>query len=189
MEELQQDASVLMTESQRCLVQIVEGWIGASLLERADELRKFIARDIDDPRYELNAHISDCGLFALAVWHAAGVHHQLCDAKYVPGVAIQWLVHIAHDLQAIRYPQRDGLPVPGALMQYYSPRPSHNDHVEFCLSLPNADGLAEHAGGGRPECEIGSSTSDIRWSSARPLQCWIDPDALLDFDAPAETAP
>ncbi len=169
--------------AQDSMVSVVRPWIGASLLVRDQELREFIARGVDDPRWELDEHVSDCGLFALAVWHEIGVAHHLCKEKYVAGMAIIWLTQIAHDLQAIRYPRRDGPPVPGALMHYYSRRPSKDDHVEFCLSKPaKTTWMADHAGGGRQECAIGSGRSDIRWNAARPLQCWYDPDALLGFE-------
>jgi hypothetical protein len=169
-----------LTDSQQTIIAIVNDWVGSSLLEHGDELRAFISRGIDDPQGELNDHISDSALFALAVWHAAGVEHKLVIKPYVVGMAATWLVHIAHDLQAIRYPKRDGLPKPGALMQYYSPRPSTNDHFEFDLTQPDfKHGIAQHAGGGRPHCGIAAGESDVHWSGARPLQCWFDPDALL----------
>lgn len=170
-----------LSMGQQMIIQAVRSWIGASLLVREQELREFVARGVDDPRYDLNSHVSDCGLFALAIWHAVGVPHELVNAKYVNGMAITWIVHIAHDLQSIRYPKRDGLPVPGALMHYFSPRPSNNDHLEFYLKRLDEHGLAWHAGGGRAECEIGDATSNILWSSSRPLQCWYDPRALLEL--------
>jgi len=171
-----------LTIAQESIISSVRPWIGASLLVRDQELREFIARGVDDPRWELNEHVSDCGLFALAVLHDVGVPHHLVSAKYVSGMAIDWLNQIAHDLKAIRYPKRDGKPVPGALMLYYSPRPSKNDHAEFSLSMVTGGYMADHAGGGRAECEIGSGRSDIRWNGGRPLQCWYDPDALLGFE-------
>jgi hypothetical protein len=73
---------------QQKIVDTVTPWIGASLLNRGQELREFISRGVDDPRYQLNEHISSCGLFALAVWHAAGVKHELLKMPYQTGKAI-----------------------------------------------------------------------------------------------------
>lgn len=169
--------------AQESIISSVRPWIGASLLVREQELRQFIARGVDDPRYELNEHVSDCGLFALAVWHDVGVDHHLCNDKYVSGMAIIWVTEIAHDLKAVRYPKRDGMPVPGALCHWYSRRPSKDDHVAFTLG-PVADGthFADYAGGGGAECAINSGRGDIRFSWGRPLQCWYDPNALLGFE-------
>ena len=166
--------------AQEVIVSTVRGLIGCSLEHDSAKLCEFIGRGIDDGHSLLSPKVSDCGLFGLAVWHAAGVDHELVGASYINGMAISWLVHIAHDMQAIRYPKRDGLPRIGSLMHYYSKRPSTNDHVEFCLSLPaTGSGLADHAGGGRANCAIGSGHSTVLWSSGRPLQCWYDADALL----------
>jgi hypothetical protein len=168
-----------MTAAEDVIVAAVEPWIGSSLEHGGDQLKAYIGANLHDPRQLLDPHISSCGLFALAVWSEVGIEHHLLAGPYEVGSAIKWLVEIAHDLGAIRYPRRDGPPVVGALMHYYSPRPSHNDHVEFCLSKPDALHHARHAGGGRPACGIDDGESDILWSSGRALQCWYDPNALL----------
>jgi hypothetical protein len=162
------------------MVTIARRCVSMSLLNRKDILRTFLARDIDDPSFQLSEHVSTCGLFGLAVWYASGVEHELLHRPYEIGMAISWIMHIANDLQAIRYPKRDGLPIEGALMHYYTKRPSKDDHVEFCLRPPNPHTfIAEHAGGGREHCGIGDGVGDIRWNLGRPLQCWYDPMALL----------
>jgi hypothetical protein len=168
-----------MSAAEDVIVAAVEPWIGFSLEHGAAELKDYIGAQLHDPRQLLDPRVSSCGLFALAVWSEVGVDHHLLAGPYVVGSAITWLVEIAHDLGAIRYPRSDGPPVVGALMHYYSPRPSRNDHVEFCLTAPDAQNYARHAGGGRPECGIDDGRDDIYWSSGRPLQAWYDPNALL----------
>lgn len=171
-----------LVPGQRIITEVAK-WIGTSLDNRGQELREFIARGIDDPAQILDAHVSDCALFALAVWHCVGVDHPLCRAEYVTGKAMQWIEAIARDRLAIRFPKRDGVPKLGSLMHYYSHRPSLDDHVEFLMSEvtvdPDIEWSAQHAGGGRTNCAIGTATSDIRWNFGRPLQCWYDPEALL----------
>jgi hypothetical protein len=162
---------------ERKIVDLVKPWVGSNLRVRGDELRAFISRGIDDPESELDAHISTCGLFALAVWHAAGVKHELIARPYQMGQAIIWLAQIAKDLGAIRYPKRDGAPRPGALLHYKTA--THNDDH---MAVPRAEGkqwLADHAGGGRPDAGVGEGGSDLLWSSGRPLQEYYDPNALL----------
>ena len=165
------------------IIDEVARWIGTSLDNRGQELREFIARGIDDPAQILDAHVSDCALFALAVWHSVGIDHPLCNARYENGKAMQWIEEITRDRRAIRYPNRHGTPKPGSVLHYYSHRPSLDDHVEFLMSEVTGNSergwLAAHAGGGRKNCAIGTGTGDIRWNVGRPLQCWYDPTALL----------
>ena len=161
------------------IVDKVNEWLGASLQYRRDDLEEFIKRGHSGANL-LCEGVSNCGLFALAVWKAAGVKHPLLEQPYQVGMAIAWIKIISTDLGARRTVRTDGLPTPGSLCHYYSPRPSTNDHVEFILETPDPEsGKALHAGGGRPHCEISSSVGDVRWSSGRPLQFWYDPHALL----------
>lgn len=165
------------------IVNIVNEWLGASLQYRRDDLCKFVARGHEGPAL-LAEKISNCGLFALAVWHAAGVHHPLLASPYQTGMAIAWIKIIATDLGARRTVLHDGLPTVGSLCHYYSKRPSTDDHVEFVLESPDESGKCLHGGGGRSHCEIASSTGDIRWSLGRPLQYWYDVAALLPEGSP-----
>lgn len=170
-----------ITRSQAAIVDCVRSYVGFSLEHNAESLRAFIARGVDDPGAILSEGVSDCGLFALAVWHAMGVNHELVRAPYQSGKAVTWLLEIASDLNAVRRPLRDGPPKPGALM-HYKTSGRNNDHVEFCLSFPYVRGamwIAQHGGGGGAHCAIGSSQSDVKWSWSRPMQAWFDPDILL----------
>jgi hypothetical protein len=177
-----------LTESQARVIACVNHFNGYSLKNHETELRAFIARQgVDNPKTLLDPHVSDCGLFALAVWHALGVPHKLVKQPYVIGFALAWLYEIARDREAIRHPAKDGPPKPGSLMHYFHNGKTDN-HVEFCLSEVQqfeSVWVAFHSGGGRPNCAISAGHSDIRWSSGRPLQEWYDIDALM---APAEAA-
>lgn len=172
-----------LTEEQAAVIHIVTNCSGWSLHDHSDELRKFLSRGVNNPATLLDAHVSTCGLFGLAVWHEVHVQHKLVKAPYVTGMAIAWLDTIARDLGAIRHPAKDGPPKPGALMHYYNAG-DNDDHVEFCLSdvteLHGTLWLAHHGGGGRADCGIGIGHSDIKWSSGRPLQAWFDLEALID---------
>ncbi len=158
------------------IVQLVESYVGCSVDERCDELGELVARGVDDPQQMVKVR-TNCGTFALGIWHAVGVDHVLLSTPYENEKAIAWIVTIAHDLKAVRYPKRDGLPVPGALMHYWlrDGNLTKSHHVEFCLSAPDRSGIARHAGGGRPQNTIGVGESDIRFNVGRPLQCWYDP--------------
>lgn len=166
------------------VVQTVESWIGASLKDRADDLKAFISRGHNDQLNLLTPQVSSCGLFALAVWFAVGVDHELVRARYQTGKAITWIEHIASDLGAVRHVKHDGPPSVGSLLHYYSKRPSYNDHVEFLLSEPNARGLSKHAGGGRKDCKVGAGEDNLSWNGGRPLQVWYDLAALLPEPPP-----
>ncbi len=169
-----------LSHLQSQVLQCVKYYVGTDLEHNGDALRKFISRGIDDPATILDAHVSDCGLFAFAVWHAVGVDHPLLSTPYHVGMAITWLVEIARVFQAVRHPKHDGVPTVGSLLHYYRTNPDgtskNDDHVEFVLSNPilGKGWLAEHAGGGRADCGIGDATSDILWSLGRPLQAWYD---------------
>ena len=111
------------------IIDVVNEWLGASLQYRRDDLQSFIARGHDGPIL-LCEGVSNCGLFALAVWKASGVKHPLLEQPYQTGMAIAWVKIIATDLGARRSVAKDGLPTPGALCHYYSKRPSIRQRIE-----------------------------------------------------------
>jgi hypothetical protein len=162
------------------IAQLVAKYVGCSLDERRDELARLVARGVDHEDSIVKVK-TNCGMFALGIWHAAGVRHALLDTPYKNEMAISWLVTIAHDLGAVRYPRRDGPPCHGALMHYWlrDGNLTKSHHVEFCLETPGpVDWVAEHAGGGRPNNLIGLGRGDVRWNAGRPLQCWYDPNVF-----------
>lgn len=162
---------------QNQVVQCVSHFIGFSLDNHGDQLREFLSRGVDDPETIVDTHVSDCGLFALAVWLGVGVRDEVLSEKYQTGKAIEWLVEIATRHNAVRH-IRDGIPTIGALLHYRT-HGKNDDHVEFLLSQPlMRKWIAHHAGGGRTDCGIGEGTSNILWSLGRPLQAWYDINAL-----------
>ncbi len=163
------------------LVELVSSFIGCSLDNRCDELGELVARGVDDPEQIVRVR-TNCGMFALGIWHRLGVPHELLSEPYVNERAITWLVTIANDFGAVRYPKRDGAPAVGSLMHYWTREGAKtlNHHVEFCLSAPDANWNAKHAGGGRSKNAISASVSDVRWGATGPLQAWYDIDELLN---------
>lgn len=167
----------LITFPQQQLVQCVKYYIGFTLENHGDELRYFLSRGVDDPATIVDTHISDCGLFALAVWLEVGIRDEKLSEKYQTGKAIEWLVEITNRHNATRH-IRDDIPTVGALLHYHT-HGKNDDHVEFLLSPPTiGQWIANHAGGGRANCGIGEGTSNILWNLGRPLQAWYDINAL-----------
>lgn len=161
------------------IVEIVKSYIGDSLIHNKEDLGILVSRHVDDPNQIVQIK-TNCGMFALGVWCLAGVQHNLLKSKYKNGMAIAWLRQIAISKGALRTYPKDGPPIAGALMHYYTPG-ANNNHVEFLLEDPNDKIVALHAGGGRDQNAIASGTTDVSWSyqPTRKLQEWIDPVALL----------
>lgn len=161
------------------LISIVKSYIGDSLLHNKDDLALLVSRQVDDPNQIVQIK-TNCGMFALGVWWLVGVQHPLLQSKYKNGMAIAWIRQIAIAKKALRSYPKDGKPVAGALLHYYTPG-QNNNHVEFLLSDPDEKMNAEHAGGGRENNAITSLSGDISWSyqKSRKLMEWIDPVALL----------
>ena len=159
------------------IIEIVKSYIGDSLVNNKDDLAELIARGVDDPNKVVQIK-TNCGLFCLGVWCLVGVQHDLLKTKYVSGQAIAWVRKIAIDKKALRIYPKDGPPIAGAALHYYTPNKNDN-HIELLLSDPDENMNAEHGGGGRTNNAITSSTSDIKTNYYRKLQEWIDPIALL----------
>jgi hypothetical protein len=169
-----------LTHPQSQIVQCVTFFDGFSLDHHGQELREFIARGVDNPQAILDKHVSDCGLFALAVWHAIGIADPIVDKPYQSGMAISWLLHIAKSHGALRTPKADGMPSVGSLL-YYEIRGLNDDHVTFLtkpIVLDRGRWLGECIGGGGADCAIGKATGNMLWSWGRPLQAWVDVNAL-----------
>jgi hypothetical protein len=171
----------IRTHAQVQVVQCCSFFAGMSLDSHADELRHFLARDVDDPATIVDKHVSDCGLFALAVWHALEVQDLRLTEKYQMGMAIAWLVNIAGLHGAIRHPIHDGIPTVGALLHWQT-HGKPDDHVSFltkAVTLSRGQWLGECIGGGGKDCAINRTAGNVLWSWGRPLQAWYDINALL----------
>lgn len=156
---------------------LVRKYEGCSLKNRKDELGCLVCRGVDDPTQAVLIK-TNCGMFSLGIMYEAGVQHDLLRHKYVSGMAIAWVRTIGKDLKALQRYSKTNAPKPGALLHYYTPGKNDN-HVEWLLSDIDAQGCAEHGGGGRTDNAITLGTSNVLWSYGRPLQEWWDPDMLL----------
>lgn len=161
------------------IIKVVESYIGNSLINHKEDLALLVARQVDDPNTVVQIK-TNCAMFALGIWYAVGVQHQLLKTKYKNGMAIAWVRQIAQAKKALKSYPKDGKPVAGALLHYYTPG-QNNNHVEFLLSDPDDKMIARHAGGGREQNAITEATGDISWSyqKSRKLMEWVDPVALL----------
>src|ERR1700748_1464555 len=160
------------------IVRLVNGYVGCSLSERKEDLAKLIARGVDDPNIVVTIS-TNCGMFSLGILALAGAQDPLLDKKYVSGMAIAWIRQIAINLGAlVKYTGKNGQqPKRGDLMHYFT-NGKNDNHVEWCLSDPDENGIAEHGGGGRSNNAITKSTSTIYTNYYRPLEEFIDCDKL-----------
>jgi hypothetical protein len=160
------------------IIRLVNGYIGCSLLNEKDKLGDLIARGVDDPKQVVTIQ-TNCGLFALGILEIAGAQDPILNKKYVSGQAIAWVRQIAINLSALnKYTGKDGpQPKRGDLMHYFDVG-KNNNHMEWCLSDPDENGVAEHGGGGRSNNAITKSTSSVYTNYYRPLQEIIDCDKL-----------
>ncbi len=160
------------------IVRLVNSYVGCSLSERREDLGKLVARGVDDPNVVVTI-TTNCGTSALGIEALAGVKDPLLDKKYVSGEAIAWVRQIAINLGAlVKYTGKNGpQPKRGDLMHYFDVG-KNNNHVEWCLSDPDENGVAEHGGGGRSNNAITKSTSSVYTNYYRPLQEIIDVDKL-----------
>jgi len=151
------------------IVRLVNRYVGCSLLNRRDELGLLVARGVDDP-HQMVIVSTNCGTSALGIFALAGVQDPLLDHKYVNGMAISWLRQIGINLGAlVKYTGKNGpQPKRGDLLRYNTVG-KNDDHVEWLLSNPDENGIAEHGGGGRSNNAITKSTSSILVNYYRPL--------------------
>jgi hypothetical protein len=166
------------------IARLVRKYEGCSSSTRRAELGALVARGVDRPESVVDIR-TNCGMFALGIFAAAGVEHPLLDRPYVSGMAISWLRQIGLQRKALqRYTGVTGpAPKVGSLLRYVSPtptggKPPNNDHVEFLLGPISMQGTALHGGGGRAGNAITVGTGPVLWSAGRPLVEFWDPDLL-----------
>jgi hypothetical protein len=126
---------------------------------------------------------TNCGTFALGILWRLGIRHPLLLSPYQVGQAPAWLLRIGRDLGILRPYSSPAELVPGLLLFYqkmlFYQTPPANEHFEFLLSVPDAKGIAEHAGGGRSRNAIAATVGPVLASSGRPLRYVLDiPQAL-----------
>lgn len=160
------------------IVRLVNSYVGCSLSSRREDLGKLVARGVDDPNQVVTI-TTNCGTSALGILAIAGAKDPILDKKYVSGMAIAWVRQIGINLKALnKYTGKNGpQPKRGDLLHYYDDG-KNNNHVEWCLSDPDENGIAEHGGGGRSNNAITKSTSSILTNYYRPLKEFISCDKL-----------
>jgi len=173
------------------IVRLVKSHVGCNLSTRRDELGKLVARGVDDPNAVVTVS-TNCATSALGIMAEAGVRDPILNKKYVSGMAVSWVRQIGINTGALVKFDGKTMPKRGALMRYNTPG-TNNDHVEWCLSDVDANGIADHGGGGRANNAITEGTGNVLTSLGRPMQEWWDPDKLgipvLVQDQPAPTPP
>lgn len=168
-----------MTPAGDKIARAVESYIGCSPNERPMDLALLVSRGVDDPMEMLHVW-SNCGTFALGIFHQVGVDHPLLSTPYKSGMAIAWLLKIGRDLGALVTTHSIAELQRGMLMHFSTPG-KNDDHVEFCLSDIDSDNSYRHAGGGHgnDSLTVGEGVSNLATSMGRPLQHLFDPTKLL----------
>jgi GH24 family phage-related lysozyme (muramidase) len=161
------------------IVGLVRCYIGCSLIDRRADLGHLVSRGIDNPERVVPIS-TNCATTALGIMVLAGVQHPLLKQPYELGKAVEWVVQVGNDLGAIvkctgPFGARPQL---GSLLRYNTSG-KNDDHFEWLLGPINEAGVADHAGGGRPNNAISEEHSNIWTNNGRPLIEWIDPDRLL----------
>jgi lysozyme len=158
------------------IIRLVKSHVGCNLTNRRDELGKLVARGVDNPEAVVTIS-TNCATSALGIMAEAGVRDALLNKRYQSGMAVSWVRQIGINTGALIRFDGKTMPKPGSLMRYNTPG-TNNDHVEWLLGPMDANGNADHGGGGRSNNAITEGTGDIRSSWGRPLVEWWDPDKL-----------
>jgi lysozyme len=165
------------------IVGLVRFYVGCSLTNRREELGELVARGVDNPEAVIGIS-TNCGTTALGIMALAGAKHHLLSEKYQNGMAIAWLRQIGLELGALKKFVPGTQLKPGSLVRYNTAG-KNDDHVEWVLTAPDANGTADHAGGGRDQNAISEGTGNVLTSLGRPLVEWWDPDMLAIDTVPA----
>lgn len=173
------------------IIRLVKSHVGCSLSTRRDELGKLVARGVDKPEAVVTIS-TNCATSALGIMAEAGVRDAILNKPYQSGMAVSWVRQIGINTGALVKFDGKTMPKPGSLLRYNTPG-SNNDHVEWLLGPVDAQGNADHAGGGRANNAITEGTGNVLSSWGRPLVEWWDPDKLgipvLTQEAPEPTPP
>ena len=167
------------------LVRWVMKLSGVSLTNRLPELQGLICRGVDPVSLQSWAWKTNCATSALGFLAAicgsvdeAVACHPLLGKVSPIGMSMPWIFQIGHDLNAMIPYTKDGQqPQPGDLL-HYGVVSQNVDHVEWMLGSPDATGMANTGGGGRPNNAITNGQSYLYASWSRPLQHFLDLDKL-----------
>lgn len=173
------------------IVRLVKSYDGCSLSNRRADLGKLVARGVDNPEAVVTIS-TNCATSALGIMAAAGVRDAILNKPYQSGMAVSWVRQIGINTGALVKFDGKTMPKRGALMRYNTAG-TNNDHVEWLLSEVDANGNADHGGGGRGNNAITVGNGNVLSSWGRPLVEWWDPDKLgipvLVQDQPPPPAP
>lgn len=169
------------------IARIVRGVAGCSLDHDADKLAAlFMVNEPDAATAKrVSTYATNCGTSMRQVYALAGCDHVLIRCPYKIGAAVSWVLTAARAKGALLPPSRWREAGPGWGLWYGTPAakgksPRNDDHMEWCLAVPDEHGVALHGGGGRAKNAITlAGPNDIRWSSGRPLRGLIDPERMM----------
>lgn len=145
---------------------------GVSLSNRADVLIALVNRTVSPMSLREWEWYSNCAESAIGIVtaacatleFAASVHPELV-APGRNGQSISRIYQMGRDLKIVRsYKPGDPLPRKGNLLGF-----AHGYHVEWVLSDPDANGVADHGGGGRANNAITVGHGNILKSGQNPL--------------------
>lgn len=168
------------------LVRWVTKCNGISMSNRLPELKGLIARGIDPLSLQSWAWKTNCSTSAIGFLAAicgdpvaAAACHPLLAKTSVIGMSMPWVMQIGYDTGSIvKYLGPNGPQPKAGDLLHFAILGSSDDHVEWTLSDPDANGNATTGGGGRPNQAITCGKGYVRASWARPLQHFINLDLL-----------
>ena len=169
------------------IVRGVRGFVGLSAV---NDPNGELARLVDfpggaPPEQEVRIK-TNCAMFACGIIRWLGCVHPLLYHQYVNGMALTWLLELAHDMKASHLPHDGYVLQPGDILHWATPprpgvKPRYDDHVAFCMTAPDGLRLIIRAGGGAADNLITESheLQDYTVDHWRPLRTVINTLDLL----------
>lgn len=160
---------------------------GVSLSNKVEWLKQLTGRGVDPKG--LNAHTwkTNCATSALGFIAAACTDvsiakelHPLLGMSSKIGTSITWIYKIGAATKTIRK-YKTGMTLPRVCLASYA----GGDHVEWILSEPDSNGIADHGGGGRANNAITVGKGDVFASMGRKLTDILDIVPLIESLAPS----
>lgn len=168
------------------LVRWVTKCNGISLSNRLPELKGLICRGVDPVSLGSWMWKTNCATSALGFMAAicgdmssALTVHPILARQSVIGMSMPQVMQIGYDTGAIvKYLGPDGPQPKAGDLLHFAILGTNDDHVEWALSEPDESGHATTGGGGRPNNAITCGAGFVRASWARPLQHFVNLDAM-----------
>lgn len=175
------------------IARCVQAFNGVSLSQNVDKLNAlFLVNETPQRAPQVATLQTNCATFARCIFALAGCTSNYVLEPYPIGAGISLVLEAAQQLGCLvpaTTPNYLSMLGPGCLIHYGVPN-TNDDHVEFCLSVPDpVTGIALHGGGGRPNNAVTVGTGDIRKSLGRPIQHIILPTNMAVAGAPAVVTP